>query len=55
MIRRYGVEGLQRYIRDHVRLAKKFECLVRHDDRFEVCNEVILSLVCFRLKVSRKS
>ncbi|OQR76186.1 aromatic-L-amino-acid decarboxylase-like [Tropilaelaps mercedesae] len=52
VIRRYGVEGLQRYIRDHVRLAKKFECLVRHDERFEVANEVLLSLVCFRLKGS---
>ncbi|XP_076320500.1 tyrosine decarboxylase-like [Tachypleus tridentatus] len=52
VIRKYGVEGLQKYIRDHVRLAKKFESLVRKDERFEVVNNVHLGLVCFRLKGS---
>ncbi|UYV76904.1 Tdc2 [Cordylochernes scorpioides] len=50
VIRKYGVEGIQKYIREHVRLAKKFEALVRKDDRFEVVNEVLFGLVCFRLK-----
>ncbi|CAG2118978.1 unnamed protein product, partial [Medioppia subpectinata] len=50
VIRNYGVEGLQKYIREHVRLAKRFELLVRKDERFEVINEVHLGLVCFRLK-----
>nr|XP_046917669.1 aromatic-L-amino-acid decarboxylase-like [Dermatophagoides farinae] len=52
VIRNYGIEGLQRYIREHVRLAKRFERLVRQDDRFEVVNQVKLGLVCFRLKSS---
>ncbi|KAF7493090.1 Tyrosine decarboxylase [Sarcoptes scabiei] len=52
VIRNYGIDGLQKYIREHVRLAKRFEKLVRQDDRFEVANEVKLGLVCFRLKSS---
>ncbi|XP_023713317.1 aromatic-L-amino-acid decarboxylase [Cryptotermes secundus] len=50
VIRNYGISGLQKYIRHHIRLAKRFETLVRKDKRFEVCNEVKLGLVCFRLK-----
>ena len=49
-IRSYGVNGLQEYIRHHVRLAKEFEKLVRSDERFEVFGQVSLGLVCFRLK-----
>lgn len=51
-IRNYGIEGLQAYIRNHVKLAKEFEKLVLKDNRFELCNEVRLGLVCFRLKAS---
>ena len=40
VIRSYGISGLQRYIRHHIKLAKQFESLVRLDNRFEVCNEV---------------
>ncbi|XP_022104236.1 aromatic-L-amino-acid decarboxylase-like [Acanthaster planci] len=50
VIRTYGVEGLQRYIRSHVVMAKRFETLVQQDDRFEVLGDVIFGLVCFRLK-----
>jgi len=50
VIRNYGVAGLQRYIREHCRLAKRFEALVRLDERFEICNIVRMGLVCFRLK-----
>lgn len=35
----------------HVQLSHEFESLVRQDPRFEVCAEVTLGLVCFRLKV----
>lgn len=35
----------------HVRLAHEFERLVQQDPRFEICTEVTLGLVCFRLKV----
>ena len=48
VIRSYGVEGLQKYIREHCRLAKVFESLVRKDERFEIASPVHLGLVCFR-------
>ncbi|XP_071500096.1 aromatic-L-amino-acid decarboxylase-like [Diadema antillarum] len=50
VIRTYGVEGLQKYIRNHVKQAKNFESLVWNDNRFEVLGEVTMGLVCFRLK-----
>jgi aromatic-L-amino-acid decarboxylase len=34
-----------------VALAHEFEELVRQDSRFEIVSEVVLGLVCFRLKV----
>ncbi|KAF2894093.1 hypothetical protein ILUMI_12082 [Ignelater luminosus] len=49
VLRKYGISGLQKYIRNHIRLAKYFESLVRKDSRFEVVNDVKLGLVCFRL------
>lgn len=42
----------QSFVLQHVKLAKEFESLVRADDRFEICAEVIMGLVCFRLKVT---
>ena len=41
-MRSYGISGLQAYIRNHVKLAKRFEALVRKDSRFEVCNDVVV-------------
>lgn len=35
----------------HVQLAHEFERLLHQDPRFEICAEVTLGLVCFRLKV----
>uniref|UniRef100_A0A914EF78 Dopa decarboxylase n=1 Tax=Acrobeloides nanus TaxID=290746 RepID=A0A914EF78_9BILA len=55
VIRMYGIEGLQKYIREHVRLAKRFEALLRADDRFEIIGEVVMGLVCFRLKASEEA
>jgi len=51
VLRSYGVQGLQDYIRHQVMLARQFEALVRDDDRFHVVTEDALGLVCFRLKV----
>lgn len=51
VIRNYGVEGLQKYIRKHVDLAKIFEKYVRSDERFELFASQF-GLVCFRLKGS---
>ncbi|CAF4607858.1 unnamed protein product [Rotaria sp. Silwood1] len=53
-IRSYGIEGLRHYIREHCRLAKVFELLIREDSRFEIIGNVTLGLVCFRLKGSNK-
>lgn len=50
VFRSYGIKGLQAYIRNLMALAKKFEMLVKKDERFEVCNDVFLGLVCFRLR-----
>lgn len=50
VFRSYGIVGLQNYIRNHIKLAKKFEALVQDDERFEVRNDVHLGLVCFRLR-----
>ena len=36
VLRAFGQEGLQRYIRESVRLAKLFESLVLKDNRFEL-------------------
>ncbi|XP_040311004.1 aromatic-L-amino-acid decarboxylase isoform X2 [Herpailurus yagouaroundi] len=54
VFRMYGVKGLQAYIRKHVQLAHEFEHLLHQDPRFEICAEVTLGLVCFRLKGSNK-
>ncbi|KAH9729094.1 Phenylacetaldehyde synthase [Citrus sinensis] len=49
VLRLYGLENLQGYIRNHIQLAKHFEGLVAQDLRFEVVTPRIFSLVCFRL------
>lgn len=49
VLRKYGLNGLRSYIRNHIKLAKYFEKLVKEDKRFEVVNDVRLGLVCFRL------
>ncbi|XP_060584603.1 aromatic-L-amino-acid decarboxylase-like [Ruditapes philippinarum] len=50
VLRMYGVDGLQNYIRRHVKLAKLFEEYVRNNDLFELVGKVTTGLVCFRLK-----
>ena len=49
VIRHYGVEGLQAFIREHVRLASLLESWVREDSRFEIAAPRTMNLVCLRL------
>ncbi|XP_074560317.1 tyrosine decarboxylase 2 [Curcuma longa] len=49
VLRLYGVEKLQSYIRNHIRLAELFEQFIGYDSRFEVVTPRSFSLVCFRL------
>jgi aromatic-L-amino-acid decarboxylase len=48
VLRCYGREGLQRVIREHIRLAELFEGWVRDEPGWEVCAPRHFSLVCFR-------
>jgi aromatic-L-amino-acid decarboxylase len=48
VIRHYGVVGLQRHIREHVRLAQEFKTWVEADPDFEIAAPAPLNLVCFR-------
>lgn len=50
VIRNYGIIGLQKHIREGVRLAQKFEALVLADPRFEIPATRHLGLVVFRLR-----
>uniref|UniRef100_J3MKD2 Tyrosine decarboxylase n=1 Tax=Oryza brachyantha TaxID=4533 RepID=J3MKD2_ORYBR len=49
VLRLYGVDNLQSYIRKHIHLAQHFEQLLISDPRFEVVTPRTFSLVCFRL------
>lgn len=48
VLRCFGREGLQKMIREHVRLAAEFERWVRDEPGWEVCAPRHFSLVCFR-------
>lgn len=48
VLRSYGVEGLQRFIRHHIDLAELFAGWVSADPRFELVVPRSLNLICFR-------
>jgi len=50
VLRNYGISGLQKMIRENVRLAQKFEALVRSDNRFEIPAARHMGLIVFRLR-----
>ncbi|EDO43392.1 predicted protein [Nematostella vectensis] len=50
VLRTYGLEGIQKHVRNHVKMAKLFESLLAQDSRFEQVAKVVLGLVCFKLK-----
>lgn len=47
VLRLYGLQNLQRYIRNHIKLAELFEELVAADFRFEVMNSLFSLLALF--------
>ncbi|XP_030746673.1 aromatic-L-amino-acid decarboxylase-like [Sitophilus oryzae] len=49
VLRIYGVEGIQKHVRNQIGLAKYLEDLVKKDSRFESCS-CSMGLVTFRLK-----
>jgi aromatic-L-amino-acid decarboxylase len=53
VIRSYGVEGLQKMVREHIRFAQMFKEWVEKHEAFELMAPVDFSLVCFRLKDGR--
>jgi aromatic-L-amino-acid decarboxylase len=48
VMRVYGREGLQRTIREHIRMAREFEEWVRDAPGWELCAPRPFSVVCFR-------
>jgi aromatic-L-amino-acid decarboxylase len=52
VLRCYGREGLQRVIREHVRLAALFERWVAEEPGWELCAPRPFSVVCFRRAAS---
>jgi histidine decarboxylase len=52
VLRSFGIEGIQKHIRNGVKCAQQFEALVKADDRFEIKADRYLGLVVFKLKVS---
>lgn len=53
VIRYYGVEGLQKIVRNHIRLAQMFKDWIEKHEQFELMAPVNLSVVCFRLNDGR--
>jgi glutamate/tyrosine decarboxylase-like PLP-dependent enzyme len=50
VLRSYGLEGLQGFVRHAAALAERFEAHILRDPRFEIAAPRRLGLVCFRLK-----
>ena len=51
VMRSYGVQGLQGYLRHHLALAKLFEGFVADSKDFELSAMPKFGLICFRAKV----
>lgn len=48
VIRSFGVEGLQHYVRKHIKLARQLADWIEADDRFELAAPLNFNLVCLR-------
>ena len=53
VLRFYGIEGLQKIIRQHIHFAEMFKNWIDEHPAFELMAPVHLSLVCFRLNDGR--
>jgi aromatic-L-amino-acid decarboxylase len=53
VLRSYGLEGLQKIVREHIRMAEMFKGWVESHGQFELMAPVTVSLVCFRLNDGR--
>lgn len=53
VLRSYGVENIQKILRNHIQWAAMFKSWVEGDELFELMAPVPLSLVCFRLNDGR--
>jgi aromatic-L-amino-acid decarboxylase len=53
VLRSYGLEGLQKMVREHIRLAGMFKEWIEAHEFFELVAPVPVSLVCFRLNDGR--
>jgi len=53
VIRSYGLEGLQAFVREHIRLARLFRGWVEETPNFELLAPVHFGVVCFRLNDGR--
>jgi aromatic-L-amino-acid decarboxylase len=51
VIRYFGVEGIIKILREHIRLAKLFERYIDESNYFEKLAPVPLSTICFRAKI----
>jgi aromatic-L-amino-acid decarboxylase len=55
VMRHYGLDGLEAYIRTHLHLAATLEQLITADDRFELLAPRTSNLVCFGLRSRSES
>jgi aromatic-L-amino-acid decarboxylase len=54
VIRSYGVEGLQAFVREHIRLAQLFKAWLERAKNFELMAPAHFGVVCFRLNDGRE-
>jgi aromatic-L-amino-acid decarboxylase len=54
VVRYYGIEGLQKIIREHIRIGQLFRDWVENEENFELMAPADFSLVCFRLNDGRE-
>jgi len=53
VLRSYGVEGIQAYVREHLRLAQLLKGWIEAEPNFEILAPVLFGLVCFRFNDGR--